>query len=399
MRGMLLLACLPAAILVASRPTAERRTLVLADPAATTVGLGVVLSAGSMWEMSGESGLVRLAAESVLEEIAPQLAVLGVEARVESDASTVTYALVMPPESWPIAGELFFDALFAGRVGEDAVGRARRRLLAAHAAQDGIFTTEVRHGLASALHGEGSRWARPVLGAATTLESLDADDVRGVLRTRFQPSRATAVVAGAVEPLGAHVVLRTALGAGTLPVLAPVPPALRPGRLYLECATVTTWIALSFPFTDETDPEAVRLLATWLDDQLHPSAARPDVFASSTEIRRHGAGGTLDVFLVVSPDRAAHWGRRVRELIVEAGRSPLDDRVFEALRRRHLGRRLLELAAPEERATDAARQLFFDGRYTPPADAVAALGPEDLRHAASGLRSPAEAVLGPRPGD
>src|SRR5690606_24658133 len=193
------------------------------------------------------------------------------------------------------------------RVGDGAVERARRRLLAAREIQAGVFTSEVRQGLAAALHGEESRWARPVMGQATTLETLGTNDVRGVLRSRFQPSRTAAVVAGAVDPLGAHVVLRTALGGGTLPILAPVPPVLRPGRLYLERSTITTWIALSFPFSDDVEPEAVRLLATWLDDQLRPSAARPDVFASSTEIRRHGAGGTLDVYLVVSPERAGHW--------------------------------------------------------------------------------------------
>lgn len=397
--GWLPILLLPMAILVSTRPLSERRSLVLADSTATTVGLGVVVSAGSMWEMSGESGLVRLAAEAVLEEIAPQLSVLGVDARVESDASTVHYKFVMPPESWPIAGELFFETLFTGRVGDGAVERARRRLLAAREIQAGVFTSEVRQGLAAALHGEESRWARPAMGQATTLETLGTNDVRGVLRSRFQPSRTAAVVAGAVDPLGAHVVLRTALGGGTLPILAPVPPVLRPGQLYLERSTITTWIALSFPFSDDVEPEAVRLLATWLDDQLRPSAARPDVFASSTEIRRHGAGGTLDVYLVVSPERPGHWRRRVRDLIAEAGRSPLEDRAFEALKRRHLGRRLLDLAAPEDRAIDAARQLFFDRRYTPPTEVIAALGAEDLQHAASGLKSPAEAVLGPRPNE
>ena len=118
--GWLPILLLPMAILVSTRPLSERRSLVLADSTAITVGLGVVVSAGSMWEMSGESGLVRLAAEAVLEEIAPQLSVLGVDAQWKATRAR-SHKFVMRGELGD-RGRVVFQTLFTGRVG--AVTRA-----------------------------------------------------------------------------------------------------------------------------------------------------------------------------------------------------------------------------------------------------------------------------------
>ncbi|HEX7052265.1 MAG TPA: insulinase family protein [Longimicrobiales bacterium] len=386
------------ATLLATPARSQGRLVILDEPAGTAVGLAVVINAGNAWETAAESGLGRLAAQAVVERARPRLAALGATASVACDATTVRFSLVLPAPTWQSAAELFFETLFEYPVGADAVARARAAVLEPVRMEEHSFTGDIRAALARARFGRSSRWARPPCGRAETLAALGADDVERMIRTRFLPTRATAAIVGPVDTAAAGALLRRWLSDSDLPVLVPAPDPTSGGHIRVERATVTTWVALAFPFDRDADIEALRLLGFRIREAVGPSPARPEIFDAAVELERHGDGGALIVYLVTAPDRARDAADTVRELIHRSAAERMPAAEFDALLQRYRGHRLLALAAPEARAMDAALELFFDGAFHPAAERVADLTRSRLRHAADALGTPASAVLGPPPG-
>ncbi len=374
---------------------AQSRLAVLAEPDAVSVGIAVVLNSGTPWELESEAGLTPLAALAAIEQVRTQLDALGGRVRVECRAAATVLTLHLPAATWRLGALLFQDALFEQRVSGDAVERARAELLRVLEGQD-PFTSEVRAALARALFGDGHRWARPPCGTAEAIRTLTEADVQRIRRSRFRPERATAAIAGPVTETDAREVLSGFASGDRLPLLIPAPtPGAGAGRVHVANATVTTWVTLAFPFEQDADLEALRLLAFHVRETLAPAPARPDVIDASTSIERHGNGGWLAVSLVTLPGSAAAREEEVRDLIRRSANQTLADAPFDALIRRYRGARLMELAAPEARALDAALDLFFERHVQPPNSRIDNLTPGRLRRAAAALGSPASASLGP----
>jgi predicted Zn-dependent peptidase len=377
---------------------AQRRIAVLEEPAGAVVALALVLNAGSGWEMEWEAGIGHLAAAAVLESARPLLDALEAEAVVECDRGWLRFTLLAPPAAWRSAAEVLLGAVFSPDFAPGAVERARAELLQQVAARDGDPRQEAEVALQAARFGEESRWARPPCGARESLLRLQPEAVRQLARTRFQPMRATAAVAGPVRRAEATRVLRSALGDVELPVLIPSPPrpVEPPGRVHVERNTVTAWLELAFPVHTDADAEALRLLGHWLAEAVAPGPARPTIYdVGATLERAGGQGGALRLTLVTSTHAAAEWAMQLDALAARAGEAAQEREHFEALLRRFRGARLLALATPEARARDAAHQLFHRGSYRAPAAALSALDARALAQAAAALGAPAVATLGP----
>ncbi|HEX7118685.1 MAG TPA: hypothetical protein VF212_07860 [Longimicrobiales bacterium] len=384
-----------ALLLLATDAGAQSRLAVLEEPDAVAVGVAIVLNSGSPWELDSEAGLTRLAALAAVEQVRAQLDALGGRVRLECFAAATALTLSLPPSTWRLGTLLFVDALFERDPTPEAVDRAKAALLRSLEAQD-PFTSGVRAALAHALFGAGHRWARPPCGRAEAVAELTEADVQRIRRARFRPTRATAAVAGPVTAAEAARVLTAFTGADRLPLLVPAPTrGDGEGHVHVPSSTVTTWVMLAFPFPADADIEALRLLGYHIREALSPAPARPDIFDVATSIERHGDGGWLTVSLVTDPATAPRREAEALALVRAAADAPLPDARFEALLRRYRGERLLELAAPEARALDAALQLFFDRPAEAPALRIDALTPSRLRRAAAALGATASASLGP----
>jgi len=392
--AVLALALWPVGLFAAQ--VADRRIAVLPEPTGTAVALAVLVNAGTAWEMEREAGLSHLAARSVVEEVAARLDALGAVASVHCDAAAMGFTLLAPPATWRAAAVVFLDALFRSSPADDAVARARAALVQTLSRAEGSPAADARLALREAHFGRYSRWARPPCGRAAEVAALDAAEVRRMLRTRFIPARAAAALVGPVTAREGLEVLSATFGDASLPVLLPRPqPPPRDGLRALTQATVTTWLGWAFPLPAEPDMPALELLAFRIREAVGPAPARPEVYDLGVEIERHGAGGALLITLVIDPDRADVWAERVEDLIRRAASDPLSEDRFHETTRRYLGHRLLDLATPEARALDAARQLFFDHGHLPPDEAVRSLTPDRLRRAAASLGPPARAILAP----
>lgn len=376
---------------------AQTRLAVLDEPTSLAVGVAVVIGAGSAWEMRRETGLTYLAARSVIEELGPELAPYGGHAAVDCDRSGITFTLSLPADTWEAGTARFLRAIFERPPGPRAVERARHAIIRELTLTEESLSTEIRAALARAEYGTNDRWARPPCGTASSIASLSAADVRRMSATRFTPYRATAAIAGPVGDQAARALLGRFIPDSELPLLVPAPTTEVSARAWrIERNTITTWIALGFPFERGADLEALQLLAFAIEREVGPAPNRPEIYDASVEIVQHGGGGTLMVFLATVPEQADRWVARVRSLVSELAESELERPSFEALRRRYAGHRLLGLESPEARARDAAMQLFFEERYSPAVERIASLSPASISAAAQALGAPAIVTLGPR---
>ena len=385
-------------LMALATPALAQRILVLPEPRGTAVALAIDLNAGGIWDPAEQAGVSRLAAESILEGLRPELRVLGASGRLDCDRFGLRFTLLAPPSTWRAAAGLFLDALFHPSIQADALDTARARLVRSLRFQEGDPAAEIRTAAHEALFGVSHRWARGACGRAETVEPLTVDDAQAAAAQRFTPARAVGAIAGPVPPEDARALLARSLGDTRLPMLLPLPePPSLPGSREVESPTITAWVALVFPLPRELDDEATRLLAFHLTEAVRPSPDRPHVVDASAEVERFGGGGALVVYVVTEPEDAPAWPGRVQALLDSAAAAPLDAPAFDLLRRRYRGARLLALATPDARAADAADRLFFDRAYVPPAQRIDALTAARLRTAAAALGPPAVAYLGPNP--
>jgi predicted Zn-dependent peptidase len=376
---------------------AQTRLAILEEARGTAVGLAVVINAGSVWELRPEAGLTYLAARSMIAELRPGLARLGGSASAECDPTGIRFTLILPVASWKAGASLFLEMIFDGKVTDSSVEEARGQILRESALTEKALSTEIRTALARARFGDADRWARPACGTAETIASLSATDARRLSETRFTPFRATAALVGPVDEAEARSLLNQYLLDSELPVLVPAPArgsAEKDRRI--EHNTVTAWVGIAFPFPRGTDLEALRLLAFRILREVRPTPEQPEIYDATVEISQDGAGGALVVYLVTAPTQARAWISRVESIIREMAEAELGEALFEALCRRYTGERLLELARPEDRAREAALQLFFEASFTHPDQRIRALTPLSLRESAAVLMAPAVAILGPR---
>jgi predicted Zn-dependent peptidase len=357
----------------------------------------VVVSASSAWELQGEAGLSYLAARSVIEELQPSLTPLGGRASASCNLTEIRFAVSLPAATWEAGAKLFLDAVFGGSISNLAVERARQGILREARLAEASFSTEIRSVLDRVEFGDTDRWARPSCGTAETIASLGSADARRMAQNRFTPYRATAAIAGPVGSVAPMALLGRYLPDSELPVLIPAPTRVSAERTHsVERNTITSWVGVAFPFSRGMDREALRLLAFLLEREVSPAPRRPEIYDASVEIEQHGAGGALIVYLVTAPTQARRWADRVVAIARATAQAELAEPVFDAIRRRFTGQRLLELESPEARAQDAALQLFFEHGFVQPSQRIMALTPGDLQGAATALGPPVTALLGPR---
>jgi len=383
----------------AAEARAQARFVVIDEPEGSAVGVALVISAGTAWELRSELGLSYLAARSVVEEVRPTLAALGARLSAGCDRAGTRITMALPANVWEQGTERLLEAIFERPPSAAAIERARRAIVRELQLAEGSDAAEIRAALARVDHGVADRWARPPCGTAETIGALGVGSVQRLVKTRFTPYRTVAAVVGPVGEARPRELLGRYLPDSELPLLLPAPPrpdstADRNARVLRN--TITAWIAISFAFGADTDPEAVRLLGFMLEQRIAPAPTRPEIYDATVEVAQHGGGGSLVVYLVTAPAQAQGWVEEVRSLVEEAGARELPEPVFEALRRRYTGRRLLGLESPEARAEDAALQLYYEKRFTPPLRRIEALTPAGLREAAALLAPPTTALLGPR---
>lgn len=396
------MAVLVGALMIAVAPPAARaqgRFVIMDEPDGSAVGVALVISAGTAWELRPELGLSYLAARSVVEEVRPALAALGARLTAGCDRAGTRITLALPANVWEEGAALLLEAVFERPPSAGAIERARRAIIRELQLPEGSDAAEIRNALARVDRGAADRWARPVCGTTETIGAISAGSVRRLVQTRFTPYRTVAAVVGPVGDTRPRALLGRYLPESELPLLLPAPARVdsaadRIARVARN--TITAWIGISFEFGADTDLEAIRFLGFMIEERVAPAPIRPEIYDATVEVAQHGGGGSLVVYLVTAPAQAEAWVDKVRTLVTDAGAKELPEPVFEALRRRYTGRRLLGLEAPEARAEDAALQLFYEKRFTSPLRKVEALTPASLRQAATMLAPPTTVLLGPR---
>lgn len=372
-------------------PAAPPRAIVLQDPESTALAAAVVVP-GSAWELPGTEGLTMLSATTLLEQMRPALEALGGQARVDCELATFTFSLVAPRGEWSSALDIFLDGIFRPAPGAAALERARSRLRASLTLDQASPAWQARLAVRRALSGDtlSSGWVGPACGVPETLGLFDRADVRAAAH-RFAPRLAHVAVITPEDPEPVRVRLVRRMPAGTATL--PAPRTVGAGRLFVERNTVTAWLAVAFPFGRRANAEAIRLLGVMLEDAIAPGVEHPESFTAGHEVQRHGAGGTLIVHAVTTPEAAAGYIERIEALTREIARVGVALPRYDRLMRRHRGQRLLELATPEARAAFMARGLALaDTTGMWPALDIT---PTQLREAAAALGRPARSVVGP----
>lgn len=383
----------PSVPTAAPAPLRPGRVAVVEDPEATTLAAAVVVP-GSAWELPGTEGITILSALTLLEEIRPGLDSLDARARVTCGLATFTFTLVAARDVWRPALERFLDGLFRPSPGGDALARARGRLAGSLTLDQASPAWQARLAVRRALHADSmsSGWLGPACGVSETLALFDLSDVRAAAH-RFGPRLAHVAALTPSDSDAVAALLTARIPEGPAPVV-PAPRTVRPGRRHVERNTVTSWIAVAFPFGPEADVEAIRLVGAVLEDAIAPSVDRPESLTAGHELERHGAGGTLVVRAVTTPGAAADYADRPESLVTRFAVTGVPLPVLERVARRHRGLRLRRLAAPEARAAAMALELALGGTPAPWPDLDVTA--DRVRAAAEALGVPARAVVGPR---
>lgn len=306
----LLLSALVAGILLPGRTEAQTRVLRVEEPAGTMVGVALAIDAGLAWESVSMTGVTQLTARALVEELRPALDSLLAAATVVCDDLGTTLLLAAPPESWEAATRRMLQTLRTAGIGIGAIERARAAMLRAFVFRADSPAEEARMGLRRAIYGAAHPWVRPPCGHRETVATLRPDDVRYMLATRLDPERSTAAVVGPVDEESVERVFGAAAAGRRLPFIVPGPvPEPARDTVTVEARTVTTWLGVAYPFGRDADIEALRLLGFRLEELVSPGPARPSVHSATAELRRHGRGGHLVLWLVVEPESTDEIGR------------------------------------------------------------------------------------------
>lgn len=392
------LACVLLAALATGTPLAAQavdRLHVQPEPAGTMVAVTLRLGAGRAVEARTEAGVLQLAALTVLENLRPALDSVGARATVACGRGATTFTLLAPSDTWGPAAMRMLAGVFHPEPDSLDLERARARLVRSTRLDNGNPTWQVRVVTRQALFGITHPLARPECGLPETLELLSRDSVLARAERWFRPARATVAVHGPVDEGAARAWLAPRLHLATPPADGMGPVATRDSARAAERNTITAWVGLAFPFGDDGDEEALRLLALRIRDAVRPGPDRPGVLGLATELEHHPGGGALYVYFLTDPERALPWADRVRTVVDRTAARPLSPAVIAALIRRHRGERLRELATPEARARRTADTLAQGRRPTGPHADMDGLSASRLQRAAASLGAPALGVIGP----
>jgi predicted Zn-dependent peptidase len=158
---------------------------------------------------------------------------------------------------------------------------------------------------------------------------------------------------------------------------------------------ITAWVAAVYPFGEDADEEALRMLARLAADRVSFGPLRPQVYDSRAEVVRHAGGGELRLEMVVPPREAEDWAERLAAAVATYADEALSEPMFTERLRRYRGERLLELESPEARARALARQALVGTRAGTRLTDLDGLTAARLHQAARSLSAPVIVLMGP----
>lgn len=385
---------LAALALAAPSLRAQERISVRSEPGTPTVAVEVRIAVGPADEPAESAGLAHLTARAAALPIRPTLDSLGARLEVTSYKDAVAFGVTAAPEVWKEAVRTLLVSLFRDPADPAAVVSEREAIRGELLARASNPADALLREADAAVFGDGHPWGRPTVGTAATLDGIGAAEVDGFLRTFFVPGRAVVAAVGPVDAdeARAHLLASFPATEWRPPVTEPTQPA--PSPVTRDYNSITSWVSASYPVPPTADAEALRLLADVVLERIGFAPNRHSVYNARAELIRRAGGGELRVQMVVPPAEASLWTERIQDA-VEAFATPLPRAAFEQALRRFRGQRLLQLAAPEERAAADAEALLTTGHPADVAARLNGLSPQRLADAAAALPAPVVVVLGP----
>lgn len=384
------------ALAPAGPAAAQERLAVRSEPGTPVVAVEVLVAAGPADEPEGKAGLAYLAARTVVAPILPLLDSLGARLETAAAKDALTFTLIAAPDVWEDASRMLLVALFRDPPERQWMTRQQTAILAELTARASNPADAAMRVTDRAVYGEDHPWGRSTVGSAESIRRLAMPDVDEFLRSHVTSQRAVIAVVGPVDAASARLHLRGYFDPTTaLPPQEWVPPEPAETIVRTDYNSITTWVAVSYPFGVNADLEALEFLARVTTDELSFSPSRSSVFNARGDVIPRRAGGELRFQVVAPPEEAERWAERVRELVERTTLDPGMADAYPLRLRRYRGERLHDLATPEARARWLARQLLVTGR----ARAID-LDLEDmtitrLRGAVRALGAPTVVLLGP----
>lgn len=382
------------ALLAAFPAAAQDRVVVRQEPGTPVVAAEVLIAVGPADEAEGKEGITYLTARSVTAPILPLLDSLTAQLTVEQHKDAVSFTVIAAPDNWEEATRTLLVALFRDPVDSLATVRQRTATAAELEAREASPADALARQVDAAVFGEGHPWGRPAVGTAASVRRIRVGEVDAFLRTGFTADRAIVAIVGPVDDEAAAA-MRAFMEPGPVrrtEVDAPQ-PAEDPVRQQYN--SITAWVAAVYPFDQDADEEALRMLAELAVERVSFGPLRPQVYDSRAEVTRHAGGGELRLELVVPPREVEDWAGRLSAAISEFAREELGEAQFADRLRRFRGERMLALESPEARARALARQALVTGRTNVALANVDGLTAARLHQAARALRDPVIVFLGP----
>jgi predicted Zn-dependent peptidase len=383
-----------AALFAALPAAAQDRIVVRQEPGTPVVAAEVLIAVGPADEDSASAGITYLTARSVTAPILPVLDSLTAQLTVQQHKDAVSFTVIAAPDNWEEATRTLLVALFRDPVDSVATVRQRAATVAELEAREASPADALARQVNAAVFGEDHPWGRPAVGTAASVRRIPVRQVDSYLRTGFTADRAVVAIVGPVDREAADA-MRAFMDPGPVrrtEVDAPT-PAREPVRQQYN--SITAWVAAVYPFGEDADEEALRMLAELAVDRVSFGPLRPQVYDSRAEVTRHAGGGELRLELVVPPREVEEWATRLAAAVAEFAGEALGEAQFADRLRRYRGERMLELESPEARARVLARQALVTGRTPARLADVDGLTAARLHQAARSLSDPIIVFLGP----
>ena len=393
MRRMRIGGFVAALALAAAPAAAQERVIVRAEPGTPVVAAEVLIAVGPADEAEGKEGITYLTARAVTAPILPVLDSLAAELDVEQHKDAVSFTVTAAPDNWQEAMRTLLVALFRDPVDSVATVRQRTATVAELTAREASPADALAREVDAAVFGAEHPWGRPAVGTARSVGRIAVREVDAFLRSGFTADRALVAIVGPVDRDAGRAV-EAFMDPGPLRTseIAAAAPAEEPVRQQYQA--ITAWVAAVYPFAENADEEAVRMLARLALERVSFGPLRPQVYDSRVDVVRHAGGGELRLQLVVPPREAEEWAGRLSAAVGEFARAPLEEPVFADRLRRYRGERLLELETPEARARALARAALI-GTSTARLTDLDGLTRERLHATARALSNPIIVFLGP----
>jgi predicted Zn-dependent peptidase len=382
------------AALVAAPAAAQDRVIVRAEPGTPVVAAEVLIAVGPADEAQGKEGITYLTARAVTAPIVPILDSLTAQLTVQQHKDAVSFTVIAAPDNWQEATRTLLVALFRDPVDSLAAVRQRTATVAELTAREASPADALARQVDAAVFGEDHPWGRPAVGTARSVGRIAVREMDAFLRTAFTADRALVAIVGPVDR-GAAQALQAFMDPGPVrrTEFDAFEPADEPVRQQYDA--ITAWVAAVYPFGEDADEEALRMLARLAVDRVSFGPLRPQVYDSRAEVVRHAGGGELRLEMVVPPREAEDWAERLAAAVTAYADEELSEPIFAERLRRYRGERLLELESPEARARALARQALVGARAGTRLTDVDALTAARLHQAARSLSDPVIVFLGP----